>query len=98
MDDKNKPVKVIGVIQDVTEQKLTEANLKALGESLNLAQKVAGVGSFEYDVEKDKVYGSDELLRIFNIKSGGFNNNLFNFIEQVNPDDQYKAKKPLARL
>lgn len=40
-----KPVKTIGLIQDITERKLIENNLRELGENLKLAQRIAGIGS-----------------------------------------------------
>lgn len=55
-DENSNPIKMAGIIQDITEQKLSENNLKEIGDNLNRAQRVAGVGSWKYDAIKDELY------------------------------------------
>jgi hypothetical protein len=41
LDEENNPAKMIGIMQDITEHKLLENNLKAIGDNLNRAQRVS---------------------------------------------------------
>lgn len=101
-DENNKPVKIIGTIQDITEQKIIENNLKVLGEDLNLAQRIAGVGIWKYDLIKNKIFWSEEVYRIYGIKPEEYDGTYEAFLKIVHPEDvktienmvQSSSKKP----
>lgn len=96
-DENNNPLKTVGIIQDVTIQKIIEKNLKELGDNLNLAQKFAGVGSWKYDVLKDKFYWSEEMYRIYGIEPSEFRNDFKDALKLIHPEDQIKVKDALKR-
>ncbi len=58
----------IGSIQDITQQKLTEEKLQIEYQKLSEAQQMAHIGSWEYDIAKNKVVWSDELYRIHGLE------------------------------
>ncbi|MHC0039598.1 sensor domain-containing protein [Pseudoneobacillus sp. C159] len=63
--------KIIGIFafaRNLTIQKQKEAELLKITKSLNLAQEVAKLGSWDYDVETNLVYCSDSLFSILGIK------------------------------
>lgn len=60
-DDEKRPVKIIVAIQDITRKKLLGNDLRTLGINLNSTQKVAGIGSWKYDVIKDEIFWFEEL-------------------------------------
>lgn len=101
-DENNKPFKVVGIIQDITEHKIREYNLKELGEHLNQAQRVAGVGSWEMDIINQKNLCSDETYRIFGIEPKEFDNTYGKMLQYIHPDDvknienilEYPPKEP----
>lgn len=95
-ENKN-PAKTIGIIQDITERKLIENNLRELGKDLNQAQRVAGVGSWKYDVINDEFYGTEEMYRIYNIDPQDFNNDFNNTIKLIHPDDRVKIQEALKK-
>jgi PAS domain S-box-containing protein len=94
-DENNSPLKTVGIIQDVTKRKIIENNLKALGDNLILAQRVAGVGSWKYDVFKDEFYGSEEMYRIFGIEPSEYQIGLQNAVKLIHPEDQIKVQDAL---
>ncbi len=57
----------VGLIRDITESKQAEEELKRSEQSLNLAQHLAGLGSWELDLTKDEPRWSDEVFHIFEI-------------------------------
>lgn len=97
-DENNKPVRMAGIIQDITEQKLKEITLIEIGEDYNKAQQVAGVGSFKHDVSKGKSYATDEIFNILGISRFEFNDDYRNAIKLIHPDDQQKVQEELKKL
>lgn len=89
-DDNNQPIKIVGIIHDVTVQKIVENNLKEIGEDLNIAQKVSGVGSWKYDIIKDRNFWSEEVYNIFNIDPTKFDKSLNSLLSLVHAEDQLK--------
>lgn len=92
LDEYNNPHKIIGTVQDITRHKLVEYDLKAIGENLNQAQKVAGVGSWKYDGENDRIYWSEEVYNIFGMDPQDTKKDFLSFLELVHPEDQVKIK------
>lgn len=97
LDAEKKPTKIIGTMQDITRRKLLEKDLKEIGENLNQAQKVAGVGSFKYDAIKDRAWWSEEAYEICNISPLNSKKDLDNFIKLVHPEDQIKIQNAVDK-
>src|SRR5579863_1845343 len=72
---------------DITEQKLTEERLRASEARLMNAQRLAKVGSWERDTGTDRIYWSDEVLRILG-KPNGPPSNFSAFLDSVHPKDR----------
>jgi PAS domain S-box-containing protein len=53
------------VVRDITERKRTEETLRRSEGGLAAAQRIARLGNFDYEVERDVARWSDELYRIF---------------------------------
>lgn len=91
--ENDNPIKMVGIIQDITMQKLIENNLKAIGDYLNQAQGIAGIGSFKYDAIKNEVLGSEEALKIYGIDPIQLKKDADSFIKLIHPEDQAKIRK-----
>jgi PAS domain S-box-containing protein len=63
-DQSGKPVRMFGTVQDITERKRAEMELRRSRENLARAQRLAAIGSFERDFVTGKVQVSEELCRI----------------------------------
>ena len=63
-DDTGQPVRMTGVVQDITERKQTEARLQESEERLRLAQSAANIGTFDWDLAAQTIVWSPETERI----------------------------------
>jgi len=89
---------VVCVVIDVTELMATQQELSAVKERLADAQRVAGVGSWEWDILHDRVWWSDELFRLVRKDKGAFTPSLDSFYELLHPDDRPAFRRQLEAV
>jgi PAS domain S-box-containing protein len=82
----------IGAAFDITEQREIQQRLARSEAMLAQAQRVAHVGSFEWELASNVVTWSDELHRIYGLKPGHFKGTYEAFLERVHPDDRERTK------
>jgi PAS domain S-box-containing protein/putative nucleotidyltransferase with HDIG domain len=80
--------KVIEVVIDETEKKKTEAAVIKKEEDLSEAQRIAHIGSFNLDLQNNKVTMSDEVFKILKIDPEKFNGNFNVIVDLFHPDDK----------
>jgi signal transduction histidine kinase/CheY-like chemotaxis protein len=66
-------------------------------ERLMEAQRVAHIGSWEWDVVTDQVWWSQELRRIYAIPLGGSVASYEAFLERVHPEDRLQAEQIIGQ-
>ena len=54
----------VNIVRDITERKRVEEALRQNNEELSEAQRLAGVGSWQWDARTDTVIWSEELYRL----------------------------------
>jgi len=74
-------------VQDITEKKFLEEQLKKSYRNLSNAQRLAHIGSWEMDIAKGLNYMSEEAYRILGITSEQFDGTYEGFLKLVHPDD-----------
>lgn len=82
---------------DVTESRAEEAARSRSRRQLEEAQRMAHVGSFEWDIEANVVSASEELYRIFGLKPDPSDRGFERFLERLHPDD-FEAAEYNLRL
>jgi PAS domain S-box-containing protein len=92
-DRSGKLLRVVGIVADITEQRLAEEALRASEERLRLAQKVAGVGSFEREIRTGVNTWTAEMESMYGLPSGGFGRTRTAFEDLVHPDDRAQVTK-----
>ena len=65
-----------------------EQELSRLSESLNQAQSIAHLGTWEWDIQKNTLWWSDEIYRIFGFEPQSFSATYDVFLQHVHPDDR----------
>lgn len=74
--------------EDITERKQTRQELDNLQGILTAAEKVAGIGSWKWDLKTQKVVWSDEMFRLFGVDRENFDGDVNRVINsRIHPDD-----------
>ncbi|MBA2343801.1 MAG: PAS domain S-box protein [Rubrobacter sp.] len=73
--------------RDVTLRWQTEEELRKSERRLSEAQRIARLGNWDYDLDRDEAYWSDEMYRIFGFGVQSFVPNYRSFFRSVYPDD-----------
>ena len=91
-------VVAVGVVaNDITDRRLTEQALREQRTLLAEAQKVAGLGSWEWDPDTGRVSWSSELYRILGVLPQDLAPSFENYLERVHPDDRQQSGAMVAR-
>jgi PAS domain S-box-containing protein len=90
LDDRGRAVRLFGTVQDVTERKKIEDELRRSREDLSRAQQIAAIGSFSRDIETGKIERSEEFLRIWGFDKASAQPNAEALAVMVHPEDREK--------
>jgi PAS domain S-box-containing protein len=85
------------VTRDISERRTATATLLEHERMLAETQRLARLGSWEWDVDSDRITWSDELFRIFGIDPAGFTPTYDGYLERLEPEDRQVAQELVAR-
>jgi PAS domain S-box-containing protein len=68
-DSQGKPIYGMGIIEDITDRKRSEEELRVLSQRLSLAVKSAALGIWEWDLRTDLGVWNERMFEIFRIQS-----------------------------
>ena len=89
-DDQGRVLRVIGMVADVTDQKLAEEELRAHEERLRLAQWAARIGTFDLNMRTGVDIWTPETEALYGLPPGGFGGTLAAFENLIHPDDRQR--------
>jgi PAS domain S-box-containing protein len=99
LDRSGRPIRMVGTIADVTDQVAAEeertrleAGLRRSERNLAEAQRLAGIGSWEWDLASETALRSDELHRIYGVEPGEIRATTEAFLAFVHPDDRERVR------
>jgi len=86
-----------GIATDITERKLAERSLREQQALLAGAQKLAGVGCWEWDPEHGRMTWSEELYRIHGVDPAAWQPGFESYLDRVHPEDRAAVGAALAQ-
>ena len=81
------------MINEIAERKRVEEALRQSKASLSEAQRIAHLGNWDWNIETNQLYWSDEIYRIFGLSPQQFGATYEAFLDSVHPDDREFIKK-----
>lgn len=85
----------VGTITDIDDRKQIEEELRQKQERLDLAQSVAKMGSFEWNIQTNLNIWSPELEALYGLQPGEFSGTYEAWTEFVHPDDLSQATEAI---
>jgi PAS domain S-box-containing protein len=79
----DKPYQVYTTFEDITDRKQIEAALKESEISLGEAQRIANIGSWEWNIQKDDITWSNELYSIYGVDPNTFTPTISSFADLI---------------
>ncbi|MCK5335258.1 MAG: PAS domain S-box protein, partial [Gammaproteobacteria bacterium] len=87
----------IVILRDITEKKIAEATLHRNQDVLNKAQRIAHLGSLEWDLVTNTVKWSDEVYRILGFQPQEVEATYDAFLARIIPSDKEKMAKAINK-
>lgn len=89
--------------KEINERKRIEEELKLTNQQLMVAQEIARIGHWQWDIATNELYWSEQLFRIYGMEPHPRPMNYDDFIQRVYPDDREMVSEAvkgafLARL
>ena len=91
-DEVKRMIGIRGTIQDITQLKKMEREMKKSFNSLSKTQSLSHIGSWEFSLEQDMIKISEEGYHIFGLSPADYDGTFYSFSKIVHPDDLYLMK------
>jgi PAS domain-containing protein len=96
-DPDGKPLRMVGASLDFSDYMGIAQELRTSHEQLLAAEKLAEVGSFEFDPRTGVVTWSDGMYALFRLRPDEFDGTLDGYLRHVHPDDRERRRADLER-
>ena len=91
LNDSNEITGTYGTLQDITERRHREEELKQLTTRLSLATHSGGIGVWDYDIENDIFVWDDQMYALYGITSADFSGAYDAWQQGLHPDDKVRG-------
>lgn len=84
------------IVWSILLRRTVDLRTRALQESRNFlreAQRIARIGSWEWDLKTNSLQWSEEVFRIFGLAPENFDSSFETFIQAIHPDDQARVRE-----
>ncbi|MEM6765750.1 MAG: response regulator, partial [Bacteroidota bacterium] len=93
--ENGKVVRLVGLFQDITEEKVRESELHGLNQRFKLAQKSAGLGIWDFDPVNNVLIWDPKMYELYDVDSEDFEGAFEAWSKRVHPEDFAKANEEL---
>lgn len=87
-DEDGTPLRMVGTLLDTTTMVAKENELERTLGQLNDAQRIANLGSFYWDLERDEISWSQQMYRIFEKDPSTYQPKVDELLQLIHPDDR----------
>ena len=87
----------VGTSTDISKRKNAEATLQKSGADLANAQRIAHLGSWDWNVQTGEIFWSEEFYRLFGFSIDGTKPNFVKFLKAVHPSCRAAVKEAIDR-
>ena len=97
-DEDDEPVRMFGVVQDVTDLRREQQRRERMQRLLETAERMTGVGSYELDLRTAELIWSDELYRLNGFEPGQVEPSLELAMRRMHPDDRTAIQSRTTKM
>jgi diguanylate cyclase (GGDEF)-like protein/PAS domain S-box-containing protein len=95
-DSQGRPVKMFGFVQDVSQRKLAERELRDVNERLMLATRAGGVGIWDLDIVNNRLVWDDRVYVLFGVSPEHYGSAQKTWEHGLHPDDWERVEAEAA--
>ncbi len=88
-------VRVVGIAEDVTERRRSEAMLSEAAERLVLAARAGSVGVWDWSVGDDKLVWDEQMLRLYGFERDQFDSTSSAWRSALHPQDRRRVQQEI---
>lgn len=86
-------VSVHAIIKDLSARQIQESQIDKLQHNLNEVQRIADIGSWEYDIKANTAVLSEHFYTIYNIDQEHFSPSFKNLVKLIHPGDRATVER-----
>lgn len=86
-----KLVRMSGTVQDITDLKEAEAALKKSEQRLNVSQRFANIGTWDWNIKTNELFWSERISPLFGGEQAELETSYDSFLNAVHPEDRQKV-------
>lgn len=87
---------ILVIIQDITDRKTAQIEMKNMHNRLFETQRLAHIGSWEWNIQDESLWWSEEVYCIFGLNASQFPPNYETFLEIIHPDDRELVERVIT--
>lgn len=87
----------LAIIEEISERKIAEDNLKLLTERLELATKSAHIGIWDWDIVDNNLLWDDQMYRLYGIEDKTSIREFDGWLKGIHPEDRERASSVLEK-